>query len=109
MGRHKAVDWKPTDYGLPEAAVTARDLPLYAVNGVVVAIPDKQDGGCRLCNHVEQCELVVGMFGKWAALPCEGVLLAETSGEILAGEPDAVDGFGDGYFGDVEDDDDNLP
>lgn len=88
---------KTDAYNLPEVNPLTATFPLYTVNGVAIVHPIKQKFGCHRCKLAEMCKLVLRMHGKWAVLPCEGVLVSEVTGEILFGVEDEQDGEDEYY------------
>lgn len=88
---------KTDAYNLPEVNQLTATFPLRTVNGVAVVPSIKQKFGCHRCKLDETCEMVLRMYGKWAVLPCEGVLVSEVTGEILFGVEDEQDGEDDYY------------
>lgn len=64
---------------ITELKITPDVLPLRTLAGIVTCVPRKQRRslGCEHCGLAEQCELVRRLYGRWAVLPCEGVLVIE--------------------------------
>ena len=81
---------KAADYGIPEYRFTTQAIPLRTPTGVYGIIPRKMSGvTCDNCPMAhEQCELMLRVKGKWAAMPCEAPLMMEVDGSILPGKPD---------------------
>ena len=94
---HSLKEVKVTNYGHPELDPLTTTFPLRTVNGVAIVPPIKQRYGCYQCERVGLCEMVLRMHGRFAVLPCEGVLVSEITGEILFGLADVQDGEDDYY------------